>query len=346
MGVCPVITSGRRFYASLRREYLVGFLAILCPLIAAAQFNDHPTRVALVVRVFVDAMPHSAPAGITVQVLDGFGSVESEGHTGGDGVVQFVVLSGEHSLRIFGRGIEEYNNGLEILSVEMHKTENVVVQSKKEPGGDGTVTTGSATISARRLNIPNKAHQEFERGANALGHKDWPEAKKRFEAAIAIFPDYDLAYNGLGDAAMATGDTAAARAALGKAISLNKNFAEAYRNLARVAFAEHNYEEADTLLLQSLIIDPLNARALTYAANAELLTHKYSDAIAHARKAHTLPHEGLAGVHIVAAHACEATNQLQEAVKEYRLYLDEDPRGRDVAVARAAITRLGGAASK
>jgi tetratricopeptide (TPR) repeat protein len=272
------------------------------------------------------------------------------GAHGGSGEVQFVVLSGEHSLRVFGRGIEEYKSSLEILPVELHKTENVVVRSTKEAGGegkekggDGPVTPNSLTVPIHRLNVPDKARQEFAKGSGALRHKDWPEAKKRFAAAIAIFPDYDLAYNGLADAAMATGDTASARAALEKAISLNKNFAEAYRNLALVAFAEHNYEEANTLLLQALAIDPLNARALTYAANAELLTHKYNEAIAHARKAHALPHEGLAGAHIVAARACEATNQPEEAVKEYRLYLDEDPQGRDANIARAAITRLGSA---
>jgi len=27
--------------------------------------------------------------------------------------------------------------------------------------------------------------------------KDWTKAKKHFEAAIAIYPDYDVAYNGL-----------------------------------------------------------------------------------------------------------------------------------------------------
>ncbi len=84
----------------------------------------------------------------------------------------------------------------------------------------------------------------------------------------------------------------------------------------------------------------MNAWALSSAANAELILHKYNDAIAHARKAHSVPHQGLAGVHIVTALALEATQQPFEALKEYQLYLDEEPNGRDAARAKAAVARL------
>jgi len=94
------------------------------------------------------------------------------------------------------------------------------------------------------------------------------------------------------------------------------------------------------LLGKSLEGEPLNVRALGSAANAELLIHKYSDAIAHARKAHSVAHQGLAGVHIFAALALEATEQPLEAMNKYQLYLDEDSKGRDADRVRKAITRL------
>jgi hypothetical protein len=331
--------SGERIFCLPPGRHFGLLIAVLCPLLAAAQFvkNKTPQPVELEIKVFIDNMSKSAPVGITVQVLDNFGSLELEGHTDSSGSVRFNALSGDHSIRVFGRDIEESTTTMEIEPVEMRKMETVVVRSKKEPGGNASA---AGTISVVRLSIPAKAQQEFERGSNALGHKDWPEAKKRFEAAIAIFPNYDLAYNGLGDAALASGDNTAARTAFEKAISLNKDFAEPYRNLAKVSFAEHKFDEADTLLTQSLVIDPANARALTYAANAELITHKYSEAIEHARKVHTLPHDGLAGAHIIAARALEATQQPAEAVKEYRLYLAEEPAGRDVPIARDAIARI------
>ena len=93
-------------------------------------------------------------------------------------------------------------------------------------------------------------------------------------------------------------------------------------------------------------VSSLNVWALTSAANAKVLTHHYDEAIAHARKAHTVPHANFAGVHIVAALALEATQQPFEALKEYQLYLDEDPKGRDAARAEEAIARLGATSPK
>jgi tetratricopeptide (TPR) repeat protein len=173
-----------------------------------------------------------------------------------------------------------------------------------------------------------------------MRRQHWQESRTLFESAIREYPEYDLAYNGLGMVQMQLNELESARNSFSKAIELNADFSAAYRNLVRISFAERNYEEADALLTKALAGDPLNVWALGSAANAELLTHKYSEAIAHAQKAHSGPHEGLAGVHIVAALAPEARQQPSEAIQEYQLYLDEEPKGRDADRAQKAITRL------
>jgi superkiller protein 3 len=190
--------------------------------------------------------------------------------------------------------------------------------------------------------VPNKAEKEFQKGKEAGDKKDWPEATKHFQSAIALYPDYDLAYNGLGQALASNGDVKGARSAFEKAIQLNDNFAAAYRNLAKLSLSEHKFDEMDNLLTRSLSADPLNAWALAYAAYAELQLHKFDDAITHARKAHSVKHDGLASVHIVAARALEEKQTPSEALEEYRLYLQEDANGRDADRAHKAITRLSG----
>jgi tetratricopeptide (TPR) repeat protein len=90
----------------------------------------------------------------------------------------------------------------------------------------------------------------------------------------------------------------------------------------------------------------LNAWALAYSAYAELQLHKFNDAIAHARKAHSVPRDGLASVHSVAGRALEEKQQMTEALEEYRLYLREDANGRDAERAHKAIARLSGEAPK
>jgi tetratricopeptide (TPR) repeat protein len=261
--------------------------------------------------------------------------------TDGGGRVVFHTTSGEHEFRITGQGIEDYNASIQIMRQESNHIENIVVKSKSAGRQFDTLPAGSSdVISASRLGVPDKALKEFKAGSKALEQKDYAEAKKRLMNATSIYAEYSLAYNGLGVAQMSSGDSSGARASFEKAIKIDDHFAEAYRNLARLALADHKFEEMDDLLAKSLQSDPLNAWALTYAAYAELQTQKFDLAITHARTAHSVPHPGLASVHIVAAHAFEATQQSDEALKEYRLYMEEDPTGRDAARAKQAIASL------
>ena len=255
------------------------------------------------------------------------------------GAIIFRTLSGVHRIRITGPNIKPYEGDLEIARNETSHVERIRVR-RAEPGGRTNETLSAGTVATLRLTVPAAARKAFEQAGEAMRQQRWQESRTLFESAIRQYPQYDLAYNGLGMVEIELNEMDAARKSFSKAVELNPDFPAAYRNLARISFAQRNYEEADTLLVKSLEGEPLNVWALSSASNAELLIHKYSDAIAHARKAHSVPHMGLAGVHIVAALALEATREPLEAAKEYQLYLDEDPKGRDADRARKAITRL------
>jgi TolA-binding protein len=308
--------------------------------------NRNPHPVELVIAVHLAQTRASAPSGLNVELANAAGDVSiAQSQTDGSGRVRFRTITGDHRVRIYGPGVEEYNGTIVIEEVESLHTENIDVRSAADVE-ISAVPAKSGMIPAVRVKVPAKAEAEFRNGSKALDKKDYAEATKRFRAAIAMYPDYDLAYNGLGVASIETHQTPAAREAFQKAIDLNDHFAEAYRNLGRISLAEHNYEELDDLLTHSLQSDPLNAWALTYAAYAELQMKRFDLAIAHARKAHAVPHEGLASVHIVAALALEATEQPMEAVEQYRQYLKEDPDGRDAARAREVLERLSGPSAK
>jgi tetratricopeptide (TPR) repeat protein len=302
----------------------------------------HP--VDLVLDISVDRVQTPAPAGLTVQLSDpaAMGTMsQGSRQTDGSGRVLFLTSEGSHQVRISGPGIEPYEATVQIMRQEGQHAEHITVRSKSSGGQVGIVPSGSpGVVSASRLNVPEKAAKEFKAASKAMEQKDYAEAKKRFTSAAAIYADYSVAYNGLGVAQMASGDAPAARASFEKAVKIDDHFAEAYRNLARLSLADHKYEETDDLLTKSLQTEPLNAWALTYAAYAELQTQKFELAITHARAAHMVPHPELASVHIVAAHAFEATQQPGEALKEYRLYLEEDPNGRDAARAKQAVAKL------
>lgn len=322
-----------------RRCLLAQAIVLASSSVLCAQANPPRSRpVDLIVQVFYEG--EQLPSGIrlTVQLMDGFGTSLDEKNTE-EGRVQFRTVTGIHRLRIIGPEIEEYNEELQIDISEVRRLENVRVRRK---AAAALPSAGGPSISVTRLKIPSNARKEFQKGAQALERKDWQEARKRFVTATSLYPDYDLAYNGIGVAAMNAGDAEGARRAFEKALLLSENFAEANRNLARILLAEQKNSEALPLLKRSLSTEPENAWALTHAAYVELMLHDFGNALLDARKAHTVPHDGFANVHIVAAMALEATGKPAEAVQEYRMYLQEDPTGRDAARAQKAIERLSG----
>ena len=307
---------------------------------------DAPRIVPLHLIVTIDGDMEKA-ANVTVELMDAVGSSSAMDRklTANDGRVIFQALSGVHRIRITGPNIEPYEGDLEIARNETLHMERIRVR----PAGSEQQASGArprGLVPAVRLNVPSSARKAYEKGSEAMRQQRWQESRALFETAIHEYPQFDTAYNLLGVVQIQLNDVEAARQSFSKALEMNPNFAEAYRNLARISFAEHKYEEADALLTKSLSTDPLNTWALATAANAELITHKYAEAVAHARKVHAVPHPGLAGVHIVAALALEATQKQAQAVEEYRLYLQEDRSGRDASRAQNAIERLGGAPQK
>jgi len=302
-----------------------------------AQFEvQNPTT--LVIRVSIGSFQNAAPANLSVQLQDGFGAVEHEGHTDGRGMVEFSTFTATKRIRVFGPGIIEHEETIEIEPVESRKIVNIIV--KEDTRGSKVSSSPGGAVPAERLSVPDKAQKEFQKGSESLTKKDWADAKKHFAAAIATYDRYDVAYNGLGMALASSGSPQEARQAFENAVKLNENFAEAYRNLSRISLSEKKFTEASELLAKSLSSDPLNAWALAYSAYAELQLHKFEDAIGHARKAHEVGDKGLASSHIVAALALEASDRASEAANEYRIYLEEDPNGRDAARAKEKLASL------
>ncbi len=329
----------------LRRCLLAQVIVLAATSLAGAQFTRKPPRrIELVVQVFYQGEQHPAGSWLTVQLMDGFGTLEGEQATDQEGMVRFRTITGIHRLRVIGPGIVEYNGTIDIENVEVRRLE--IVRVWRKPDAASVSPPGEGTVPAARLKVPANARKEFQKGAQAMERKDWQAAKKRFETAITLYPDYDLAYNGLGVAAMGTADVEAARRAFEKAIGLNQNFSEAYRNLARILLTERKFAEAETVLAKSLEGGPPNTWALTNLANAELLMQKFDQAIVNARKVHTLPHEAFAYTHVIAARALEATHQPELALAEYQLYLKEDPNGPNAARAREAVARISSLLSK
>jgi len=328
-------------WPSLRAALLAFVLAGVC---AGQRPSIAPVPVTLRVFVTIDSDTQKA-ANVTVELMDsvGLSSAMTSKLTDSNGNVSFRTVSGMHRIRISGSGIESYEGDLDIARGEPIHMERIRVHATLA-GQPVTHPSsfGNSSVPAVRLNVPAAARKAYEQAYEAMNKQEWEKSRTFFETAISKYPQYDMAYNGLGAIQMQLNDEAGARKSFEKAIELNPDFAGANRSLAKLLLRDHNNREALPLLLRSLATEPDSVWALVNAANSELLLQNYDDAVLYAHKAHALPHQDFATVHIVAARAFEATQQPDQAIAEYRLYLTEAPKGPDAQRAQTAISRLSG----
>jgi tetratricopeptide (TPR) repeat protein len=282
---------------------------------------------------------------IRIQVQNDMGQTVVEASPSTQGDANFTVLGTVTSanglkqdviyrVRVSGTDIEEEN----IENVDPaggDRILNVTIRRKGEKRD-----RGAGVVSANSLKIPGKAEKELTRGNKALEEKKLPEAREHFEKAIEFFPNYDLAYNGLGATLIEMKDIEGARKAFEKSIAVNDKFASGYRNLARISASEKDYIKAADLLQRSLSLEPLNPEALSRLCQFDYLLGKDTEVPELARKLHTLPHDGMELAHYAAASSLERMNKPDEAIGEYTLFLKEAPAGSNlVTTAKDSIER-------
>jgi len=302
--------------------------------------KPRPARLRIIVS-YADGQEKVRDAMVELMDAVGGSSAMDKQLTDQNGQVEFNTITGSHRVRITASYIHDVEGEFDITPSENYHVENFRVRRKTvAEGATATKSTERGTVPAIRLNIPDNARKEFEKGSKAMEEQRWQESRKHFQVAVEIYPDYDLAYNGLGVACSQLNDTPAARQAFLKAVELNDKFAGAQRNLARFMLSERNYDEVASLLNRSLTVEPMNAWALTNAAYAELQLKRFKEAAEHALRVHRMPHDGLANAHVIAGYALEALGQQQEAAEQWKLYLREEPKGPNAKRAQEAVTRL------
>jgi len=314
----------------------------LAPTWCAAQgMASHPTSVEILVRVTF-ANDRSAGEQIRVDLISETGVPVGQMFTDSEGRTSFHVMgAGTYEVRASGIPIE--GTTAERVRVEdMDKSRTVYVRVKPRIPGTSTATKTNAppVTSAAELRIPGDAKKAFHKGMEAWEHNDFQKAAEQFEKAVALYPQYDTAYNNLGVMYFQMGQPEKARSAFERSVALNDKNADGDRNLARILIHDGDYSRAEELLKKSLMVEPLNPVTLTLMCVAQEQTGDDDGALVTARKVHQLPHEGYSLVHDVAGQAYEHKGQLQDAAIEYETYLRESPNGPEAGQVRSSLARL------
>lgn len=321
------------------RAAVVTSLALWLPLVCPAQLSENVHTISVHV-VFEN--DHPAGDRIRVRLVTGDGVTIGDTFTPSDSRVSFQVSNpGTYRAEVSGTPVE--GTTTETFRVDNMDRQKVVFVRVKPAAGPASAATKSdvpPVTSAADLRVPAEAKKVFHKGMQAWEQNDYPKAAECFEKAVALFPEYDTAYNNLGVMYFRLNQPEKARAAFEKSVALNDHNADADRNLARILLHEGNYVRAEDLLKKSLGVEPLNPVTLTLLCVAQAQSGQPDAALATARKTHQLPHEGYSLVHFVAGQALEQKGQPQDAYAEYQTYLQESPSGAEAQQVRSAMARL------
>jgi thioredoxin-like negative regulator of GroEL len=274
---------------------------------------------------------------IHIQLQDPSGGTLQEVLPGSDGQVRISVCKNSiYRIRVTGPDIEEAlldsvqpGHGDRLVTVVLHRKLTKEERRAKE-----------ATVSAHRLNVPKKAEKALEKGDAALKSGKLEQAKKHYEKALKIDPQFEEAENDLGIVLMQLGKKAEGRTAFERALSANARYAPARVNLAKIAFDEKRYNDAYLLAKQALSSEPLNPGALFVAAESAFFKQDFAETISLTRTLHSLPHQQYSLAHFLAAKSLEVQHQPAAALAEYQTFLEEDPTDPNAARARQLMALL------
>ena len=189
--------------------------------------------------------------------------------------------------------------------------------------------------------VPRKARSDFERGNTALQHGEYSKAKEKYESAIAEYPDFALAHHNLAVAALNLKDVQRARDEFHAAAKSDPQMTSAYQNLGVLEIQQQNITDALDPLQTANRLNPADLKTLTLLAYCQALTHQLESAVATARRVHDFKdHAGYAYAHMIAGTALQSLGRREEAIREYKQFLAEDPSDPRTAAAKQQIQSL------
>lgn len=195
-----------------------------------------------------------------------------------------------------------------------------------------------ARISIRRLKVPRKARQLYEKALAAWGKHAGADAQQKVDQALQLDPTFPDALTLLSGIQAANQQWDAAERNVRAAIQSDPDYPPAYIVLAGICNTHQRYDEAEEAAEHAL-----QAGAATWSVEYEMARaligkEKYENAIAISNAALHSSHGSL--MHLAKAHAMLGLQRYPEAAAELRTYLRDDPAGEGAQNARELLERL------
>jgi tetratricopeptide (TPR) repeat protein len=121
-----------------------------------------------------------------------------------------------------------------------------------------------ATISATSLTAPKEAQKAYDKGVSSMRNQKWGDARKQFEKAVGLYPQYAAAWFELGSAMERLGDREGARRQFEHALEIDGRFVKPYLQLAVLSAQDGNWEKLAETTSIILRLDPYNYPGIYY----------------------------------------------------------------------------------
>lgn len=211
--------------------------------------------------------------------------------------------------------------------------------------------------------------QTMEEGMDAVRKDNAERAVERFKKAIALAPEFALAYHNVGHVYFFKGDFENASRYLEKSVALDSHNAEAFALLGEIMFQEKDFKTAATYFAKAATLNPDNAKIHNNLSFAYYRCDNYEEAITHMRKAFALEpwnvtywhalasilrdngdydeslehflgiakkqpdiiemHSDIAGIYFLNGKVEEGVGELDEEIRQRKKQLSKDPKDID-----------------
>jgi len=268
-------------------------------------------------------------------------SVVTTTYTNDVGEATFIGIAvGMYHVEVSGDGIQTtQSDTFEVDNRKVTQSQYVTVR-KLDDSGPKPVSAHSAMISATEMNVPGKARKELDKANEAMALQNWKKAQEHLDKVIALAPQWATAYNNQGVLYAKMNDIPHEEEALKKAISLDEHFAPALLNYGKLCLRQKDFPQAEQLLQKASTVDPDNPEVLLLLADAAYMDHHFDVAISTARHAHSASQDHPSFVHYIAARAYQQENRQTDALAEFKMFLQEEPKGPRADHVRGDIAKI------
>jgi tetratricopeptide (TPR) repeat protein len=203
------------------------------------------------------------------------------------------------------------------------------------------------TVSATTVAAPKESAKAYEQGLKEVGKRHFDKARADFESAVKGYPNYAVAWVGLGLACEHMNDPTAALRAYTEASRADAKLLTPYERLTVLSDRNQQWGDSAKYSAEWIRLDPVdfpNAYLLNAVANVRL--NKLDEAEHSAREGLRLDKEGrFPRIRFVLGYILAARNELAEAVGFFHDYLRMEPNGSEAGALRTQLPSLEQAAA-